>query len=73
MVHWQQPLDGGEDVVGALGPAERLRLGVVGVDLSSDGGLEFGGEAVRASPDAPSFSSAKNRSTWLIQEAEVGV
>lgn len=37
-----EAVDGGEDIVGRLGPAERSRLSVVGVDVLLDGGFELG-------------------------------
>ena len=41
-----EALDGGEDVVGGLGPAEGFGVAVVGFHVALDGGLEFGGGAV---------------------------
>ena len=46
-----EALDGSEDVVGAFDPAERLRIGVVRLDVGGDGRLEFRGGAVGAAPD----------------------
>lgn len=46
-----EALDVGEDVVGALGPVEWLRIGVVSVDIGANGCFEFRCGAVRASPD----------------------
>jgi hypothetical protein len=43
--------DRGEDVVGALGPAEGLGIGVSGVDVGGDRRLKLGGGAVGAAPD----------------------
>ena len=39
-----EPFDGGQDVVGGLGPAERLGIGIAGVDVGGDGGLQLGVE-----------------------------
>jgi hypothetical protein len=46
-----EALDRGEDVIGELGPAEGLGVGVVGVDEGADGGFELGGGTVDAAPD----------------------
>src|SRR4051794_30014319 len=46
-----KPLDGGEDVVGGLGPAEGLGIGVAGIDVGSDRRFEFRGGAMGAAPD----------------------
>jgi len=43
-----EALDGGEDVVGGLGPAERLGGGVVGVEIGVDRGFELHGGAMDA-------------------------
>ena len=43
--------DAGEDLIGALGPGKRFRIGVMGVDEGADGGFEFGDAAMNASPD----------------------
>ena len=43
--------DGGEDVVCGLGPADRLWIGVAGVDVGGDGGLQRLGGAVGTTPD----------------------
>jgi hypothetical protein len=37
-----EALDGGEDVVGGLGPAEGLGAGVMGVDEGAEAGFELG-------------------------------
>ena len=68
-----EPLDGGEDVVGGLGPAEWLGIGVAGINVGSDRGFEFRGGAMGAAPDLVVCQQAEKRSTWLIQDAEVGV
>src|SRR3972149_10857805 len=39
-----------EDLIGALGPDERLRLGVRVGEVGTDGGLELAGAAVHAAP-----------------------
>jgi hypothetical protein len=41
-----EALDGGEDVVGGLGPAERFGIGVVSVDEGADVALQLVGGAV---------------------------
>jgi hypothetical protein len=38
-----EPLDGGEDIIGGFGLAEGLGIGVAGIDVGGDGGLQFGG------------------------------
>lgn len=43
-----EAVDGGKDVVGGFDPAEGLWLGVVGVDVGEDVGLEGSGRAVDA-------------------------
>jgi hypothetical protein len=43
-----EALDGGEDVVGGLGPAEGLGIGVVGFDEGADVVLQVPGRAVDA-------------------------
>ena len=42
-------MDAGQDVVGGLGPAERFRIGIGGVDICLDGVFEFGDRAEHAS------------------------
>ena len=42
---------GGEDIVGGFGPAEGLWVGVDGVEVGSDRGLQFRGRAVDAAAD----------------------
>src|SRR6266446_6367270 len=68
-----KPFDGGQDVVGGFGPAKGLGVGIAGVDVGRDGGLQRGGRAVGAALDCWSVSNAKKRSTWLIHDADVGV
>src|SRR6266404_7443078 len=46
-----KPFDGGQDVVGGFGPAKRLGVGIAGVDVGGDGGLQRGGRAVGAALD----------------------
>ena len=46
-----KPFDGGQDVVGGFGPAEGLGVGIAGVDVGGDGGLQRGGRAVGAALD----------------------
>ena len=46
-----EAVDGGEDIVGGLGPAERSGLSVVGVDVLLDGGFELGRQSVGAALD----------------------
>jgi hypothetical protein len=68
-----EPLYGGQDVVCRFGPDEGLGIGVDGLDVARDRRFEFGGE--RWTPRRICFSVrlAKMHSTWLTQEAEVGV
>src|SRR5882762_7503016 len=46
-----KPFDGGQDVVGGFGPAKGLGVGIAGVDVGGDGGLQRGGRAVGAALD----------------------
>ena len=46
-----EALDGGENVVGGLGPAEGFGMGVDGVEVSSDRGFQFFRGAVDAAAD----------------------
>ena len=46
-------MDGGEDVVGGLGPSEGLGVGIVGVDVGVDGLFELGDGAEHAAADMP--------------------
>ena len=46
-----KPFDGGQDVVGGFGPAEGLGVGIAGVDVGGDGGLQRGSRAVSAALD----------------------
>ena len=46
-----KPFDGGQDVVGGFGPAKGLGVGIAGVDVGRDGGLQRGGRAVGAALD----------------------
>ena len=46
-----EAVDGGEDVVSGLDPAERSGLLVVGVDVLFDGGFELGRRSVGAALD----------------------
>ena len=46
-----EAVDGGEDIVGGLGPAERSGIAVAGVDVLLDGGFEFGRRSVGAALD----------------------
>ena len=46
-----EAVDGGEDVVGGLGPAERLGIGVSGVDVGVDGGFQGLGGSMGAALD----------------------
>ena len=46
-----KPFDGGQDVVGGFGPAKGLGLGIAGVDVGGDSGLQRGSRAVGAAPD----------------------
>src|SRR6266436_4591202 len=46
-----KPFDGGQDVVGGFGPAKGLGVGIAGVDVDGDGGLQRGSRAVGAALD----------------------
>src|ERR1035437_501436 len=46
-----KPRQVGQDLVGGLGPDERLRVLVVDVEVAEDGRLELGGAAMRAAAD----------------------
>jgi len=46
-----EALNAGENVVGGLGPDERLGLCIDGVDVAGDRRLEFFGGAMRVSAD----------------------
>src|SRR5206468_794716 len=46
-----KPFDGGQDVVGGFGPAKGLGIGVAGVDVGGDSGLQRGSRAVGAALD----------------------
>ena len=45
-------LDAGEDVIGGLGPAERLWIGLGDVDVGVDGCFEFGNRTEHAAPES---------------------
>ena len=62
-----------EDGIGCLGPDERLGVVIVGLNKGSDIGLELIDAAMDAALICLSVSSANQRSTWLSQEALVGV
>ena len=66
-------LDAGQDVVGGLGPAERFGVGIVLVDERGDRVVQRGDAAMDAAADLPIGQQGENRSTWLSQEALVGV
>src|SRR3974377_797689 len=44
-------LDGGKDVVGGFGPAKGFGVGIAGVDVGGDSGLQRGSRAVGAALD----------------------
>ena len=67
---WRDCLEGG---IGCLGPQEWLGVGIVGLNEGSDIGLELIDAAMDAALICLSVSSANQRSTWLSQEALVGV
>src|SRR5215210_43591 len=69
--------DAGQDLIGTLGPDERLRIGLVGVDELLDGRFELGDTAERAATDLlhgelgePAFDEAEPRA---IGRGEVDV
>ena len=43
--------DGGQDVVGGFGPAKGLGVGIAGVDVGGDSGLQRGSRAVGVALD----------------------
>jgi hypothetical protein len=66
-------LDGGDDFVGIGGPLEGLGMSVVVFDEPVDGFLELGHRSEDAALEPSLVRMAKNPSTALSQEAEVGV
>jgi hypothetical protein len=68
-----EAFDGSQKVVCGLGPFEGLRIFIVHVDEDTDVGLELAYRDVDTSLDRVLVSSANQRSTWLIHDAEVGV
>jgi hypothetical protein len=46
-----EAFDGSKDVVGGLGPSERLGIGVVSIDERSDVSPESGDATIDAAPD----------------------
>jgi hypothetical protein len=46
-----EALDGSEDVIGGLGPSERLRIGIVSFDERGDVGPQGGNAAIDATSD----------------------
>ena len=64
-------LDGSEDVVGGLGPAEGLGIGVVRVDEGLDVVLELLGGAVHAAPDLL-FGEQGEEALDLIEPGRAG-
>lgn len=51
-----EALNRGEDIVGRLGPAKRLGIGVGGADVGRDGSLEVGDGSERAEASLSSAS-----------------
>ena len=66
-----EALDGGEDVVGGLGPAEGFGSGVVGVDVGVDGRLELGGRAMAATAQR-TLGEAAEKAFDLIEPRRAG-
>ena len=62
-----------EDGIGCPGPVEWLGVVIVGLNEGSDIGLELIDAAMDAALIYLSASNANQRSTWLSQEALVGV
>src|SRR6266446_7459160 len=46
-----EAFDGGQDIVGCLGPAERFGVGVAGLDIGIDRRFQVGGRAMGATLD----------------------
>ena len=46
-----EAFDGGQDIVGCLGPAERFGVGVAGLDIGIDLRFQVGGRAMGATLD----------------------
>src|SRR5512147_1179015 len=46
-----EPFDGREDIIGGFGPAERLGVGIAGIDIGGDGRFQFLGGAVGTALD----------------------
>ena len=63
---------GGEDIVGGFGPAEGLWVGVDGVEVGSDRGLQFRSRAVDAAADLL-FGDVDEEALDLIDPRAVGV
>ena len=68
-----EAFDACEDLVGRLVPPERLGVLVDRLDVLGDRLLQLDGRAVNPRLICFSVRSAKNLSTWLSHEAEVGV
>ena len=66
-----EAFDGGEDVVGGLGPAEWSRVGVDGVDVAADGVFEF---LCRTMDPAPElfFGQEREEAFDLVQPGSAG-
>ena len=62
-----------EDGIGGLGPDEGFRIVVVGMDECGDGDLQLVHAAMDAALDLLVGEQREPRSTWLSQEALVGV
>jgi hypothetical protein len=65
--------DRGEDVVRGFGPSEWLGISITGVDVGGDYRFQRLGRAMGIAPDLLVSEECEEDSTWLIQDAEVGV
>ena len=61
-----EALDTGEDVVGGLGPAEGLGIGIVVIDEVTDGVLKGRDATVDATPDL-TFGEEREEALDLVQ------
>jgi hypothetical protein len=66
-----EALDGGQGVAGGFGPAERLGVGVVSVDVGVDGRLELGGRAVSAAAQR-TLGEAAEEALDLVEPGRAG-
>lgn len=62
-----------ENFIGALGPSERLGVGIGGIDIGGDGGFKVGGGSEHAGSDGAVRQQREEAFDRLIHEADVGV